>query len=682
MFYKFAFIVYNGYMSNAKKSMLVKSNLTGVAIPLGALKTKNSCGCGEYSDLIPFADFCKNAGLEIIQLLPVNDTGTESSPYSALSALALHPLYINIASLPECKDAIFNEKISLLCRAHNDKKRFDYRKLRTDKLELLHTIYKQFFSDPKEVLDLIKPWVAKNSWISTYAVFMVLKEDYNEASWKEWPDFTQVSQKDIEKRWKDESLQQRHCFYAWLQMRADEQFSAASAHCKKQGILLKGDLPIMMNEDSCDAWAFPQFFNTKLRAGAPPDDLNPVGQNWGFPTYNWENLKKDDYSWWKKRLEWAAQYYDVYRIDHVLGFFRIWSVPETECTAVNGWTEPFEPITQGDLERFGFNADRLRWFSLPHVPTRLIEEVNNGDYLGTHGQLAKLMTRIDNEELWVFNADIKGDKDIWAKEDIPHAIRERLAELWRDRMFIETAPGIFFPQWTYEDSSAWKSLNHGEQSAMAALIREKKATMETLWEQQARTLLGELVACTDMLACAEDLGSNPDCVPFVLENLNILGLRVVRWTRKWEIQGKPFVPFAEYPRLSVTTTSVHDSATLRLWWLNESDSQDFYHAAKQNNASCDKDLSRDTYNSETAAFLLGECAKSNSLYCIHPLQDFLNLSSQSADVHAEDELINKPGSVNEFNWTYRIPVFVEELILDTTLCSAIEKIAGLHKNMH
>jgi len=669
-------------MSNAKKSTLVKSNLTGVAIPLGALKTKNSCGCGEYSDLIPFADFCKNAGLEIIQLLPVNDTGTESSPYSALSALALHPLYINIASLPECKDALFDEKISLLCRTHNDKKRFDYRKLRTDKLELLHTIYKQFFSDLKEVLDLITPWVAKNSWISTYAVFMVLKEDYNEASWKEWSDFTQVSQKDIEKRWKDESLQQRHYFYAWLQMRADEQFAAASAHCKKQGILLKGDLPIMMNEDSCDAWAFPQFFNTKLRAGAPPDNLNPVGQNWGFPTYNWENLKKDDYSWWKKRLEWAEQYYQVYRIDHVLGFFRIWSVPETECTAVNGWTEPFEPITQGDLEKIGFNADRLRWFSLPHVPTHLIEEVNNGDYLGTHGQLAKLMTRIDNEEFWVFNADIKGDKDIWAKEDIPHAIRERLAELWRDRMFIETAPGVFFPQWTYEDSSAWKSLNQGEQSAMAALIREKKTTMETLWEQQARTLLGELVACTDMLACAEDLGSNPDCVPFVLENLNILGLRVVRWTRKWEMQGNPFVPFAEYPRLSVTTTSVHDSSTLRLWWLNESDSQDFYYAAKQNNAGCRKDLSRDTYNSETAAFLLGECAKSNSLYCIHPLQDFLNLSPQSADVHAEDELINRPGSVNEFNWTYRIPVLVEDLIADAVLCSAIEKIAELHKNMH
>ena len=646
--------------------------LTGTAIPVGALKTADSCGVGEFLDLIPFADFCKKAGLKLIQLLPVNDTGTESSPYSALSAFALHPLYISLKSLPEVegKEELLKE-ITKLQKKYEKLPRFQYRELRRKKLELLQKIFE---SEKEKIISSseLSKWIKNNPWIQVYSIFMQKKEKKHEASWKEWGE-AQPTKKELDDLWKDKKNQDGNLFYAWVQMRLDEQFAKASKYAQSLGIKLKGDIPIMMNEDSCDAWAFPEYFNDEMRAGSPPDGPNPVGQNWGFPIYNWDNLKKDDYSWWKNRLIQASKYYQVYRIDHVLGFFRIWATPQRESTAMLGWTQPFEPITTDELHNLGFSDDRITWLSVPHVPTNQIEAVNNGDYLGTHGILAKSMDRIGNEEMWRFKPEIKGEKDIWAS-DIPDNVKPRLAEFWRNRALVKVADGLYSPLWTYHSTTAWQSLSDDEKYRLGQLIVTKYSRMEVLWEEQARTLLGDLTSCTDMVACAEDLGSNPESLPRVLNDLSILSLRVVRWSRNWNAPGEPYYQFGEYPYLSVTTSSVHDSSTARLWWLKEGDAWDFYRTFPG-----DSDVQPGSYNSKTARYLLSKMAESNSAFCIHPLQDFLGLVEDYFDENPDNERVNIPGSVNEFNWTYRLPVTIEKLIKNKELISEINNIVKIHE---
>ncbi|MCR4790602.1 MAG: 4-alpha-glucanotransferase [Treponemataceae bacterium] len=659
-------------MASVKKIKLEK--LTGTSIPVGSLKTQNSCGVGEFLDLIPFADFCKASGLELIQLLPVNDTGTESSPYSALSAFALHPIYISLKELPEVKD---NEdilsKISKVQKKYEKLPRYAYREIRIEKLKLLKEIFQENKASILKDKELSK-WIDENDWIKDYSIFMQKKEENLEASWKEWKNKKHPSNQEIQEIWQDKNKLEKNLFYAWIQMRLDQQFKKASLYINSLGIKLKGDIPIMMNEDSCDTWSHPEYFNNEMRAGSPPDASNPLGQNWGFPIYNWKNLKKDDYLWWKKRLIQASKYYQAYRIDHILGFFRIWATPEKESTAVLGWPQPTEPISRAQLEEAGFDKDRITWLSKPHVPTADIQSVNNGDYQGTHKILEKIMDRIGQEELWRFKESIKSDKDIY-DADIPMPVKIKLAEFWRNRTLIEISKDKYVPLWTFHDTKAWQTLNNDEKFKLGDLLARGFEKMNLTWEKQAKSILGELTGCTDMIACAEDLGSNPKCLPEVLDKLSILSLKVVRWNREWDQQNQPFVPFEDYPELSVTTSSVHDSSTLRSWWLNEKDAEDFYKTF-----GAPEEIEPGRYGSGTAKFLLETIAKSNSAFCIHPIQDFLTLVPDYFAENPDDERVNIPGSVNEFNWTYRLPVSVEKLLKNKSLISEIKKIAKIHKN--
>jgi len=649
--------------------------VTGIAIPVGALKTAESCGVGEFLDLIPFADFCRKSSIDLIQLLPVNDTGTESSPYSALSAFALHPVYLRLQDVPEAKD--FGPDIAALQAKYELLPRYDYREIRNAKLDLLHRIFDKN-GDKIAGSTELAAWIGQNPWIVEYAVFMNLKRSNFDASWKAWDRMRTPTHTEIKNRWDKKSHRAEHLFFAWVQMRLDEQFSAAVAHCAKEGIAVKGDIPIMMNEDSSDAWANPEFFRDDLRAGSPPDASNPTGQNWGFPIYNWDNLRADGFSWWKQRLAQSAKYYHAYRIDHILGFFRIWSIPFGESTGALGWTTPHAPVTIVELAERGFSGDRLRWITEPHVPTRAIEEVNNFDYLSSHGILHKVMIRIGEEELWLFKAEIHTESDI-RTADIPEAAKAVLVRAWGDRMLRvtgrdEKGKPVFNPIWMFRETTAWKTLASNEKESLERLFGEKNRRNEELWREQARELLGTLTGTVDMLACAEDLGTIPESVPEVLSGLGILGLKVIRWERLWNEYGQPFKKVDEYPELSVATTSVHDSSTLRGWWEKENGANEFLAAWKPEDhgwAAGSSDAFRKGYGPETAAFALSMLAKTSSSVLILPVQDVLDLSADFCGSDADSQRINIPGTISSFNWTYRIPQPVEKLLKNKKLISAI-----------
>lgn len=682
------------------KKMEINS-MTGTVIPLGALYTERQNIIGEYTSLKIFADFCKSAGLKIIQLLPVNDTGTQNSPYSGLSAYALHPIYADISSFPEfeqlyAKDKKFKKLYDAYKKDFSYAPRFNYQEILNRKTELLRSIYDSTDIAKTKSPDLeLAKWIEENPWIVSYAVYKNLKWDYMQSSWKSWNKKDQKpGAEEINKRWNNSKLKKEHLFYAWVQFRLNIQFKDSCEYVKKQGIILKGDMPIMMNEDSCDAWAFPEFFNHDLRAGSPVDGENPCGQNWGFPTYNWGNLKKAEYSWWKNRITLASQYYQAYRLDHILGFFRIWAIPERDSTAILGHAEPYTSIARKELNEIGFEDDRIRWLSEPHIKTSDIDYFT-WNQEKSHSILSLVAEQIGNEELWLFKDSIRGDKDIYsldisefANEEASGAIKQKLVEYWNNRTLIEIEKDEFIPEWTFNQTFAWSTLSSEEKQKLETLINEKNILQNEEWKKQAQDILKTLTSCVKMQACGEDLGVNLSCVPAVMQENNILGLNVIRWSRQWEKDGQPYVDFSDYRKLSVTTTSVHDSSTIRQWWEDENEAA--YLFAKENckyfsDFAESEEFKDDTakekiknFMPQTAEAILTCAADSNSLWCIHPLQDYLYMDERYWLVSPKDERINVPGSVDEFNWTYRMPCSVEDLLKNKTLQEKIKKIADKH----
>ena len=650
-------------VANLKKSAI------GTAIPVGALRSNVSIGVGEFLDLIEFARLCANTGISLIQLLPVNDTGYESSPYSALTAFALNPLYIRISEIPEA--AAFSKDISAIKDRFAGETRFPYREILSAKMNLLRKIYAAG-ATPGTTLSA---WIHKNPWVIEYAVFRRLKESNKEKSWKEWPAYSCINKKDIKTLWDDKTLESEHLFWAWLQWHLDDQFSAAAKAVKEQGIILEGDIPILMNEDSADVWAHGEYFQQNFSAGAPPDMYSPDGQNWGFPIYDWDNQAKDDYAWWRNRLKSAEKYYDAYRIDHVLGFFRIWACSRNDVSATLGRYIPYIPLNDKDFEKLEFSKERIRWLSKPHIPTQEINDIlekeqNTKEVAITSEQIfTKVLDRIGNEELWLFKDCIKGEKDIYALNLLP-AAQNFLIMAWHNRLFLEYEKGTFFPTWYCRDSRAYHSLSEKEREELESLLDSQKKESEQIWEEHGKRLLQLLTAASPMLPCAEDLGAVPDCVPKVLEELEILGLRVLRWNRMWDKEEQPYVPFNEYPELSVATPAVHDSSTVREWWENEADQETFC-------TFIGEPALPKTYTPGVARKILGGVVSARSRFKVFQIQDLLHLSSKWYAKNPESERINIPGTLSDFNWTYRLPAPIEEISKDTDFINAVKALCSI-----
>src|SRR5208337_3765151 len=191
-------------------------------------------------------------------------------------------------------------------------------------------------------------WRGENPWVAPYAVFTALKKETANAPWSTWGDMADPSAARIAAWWESHAAQ---CLpTAWLQYLLETQLAIASRDLSSMGVFLKGDLPILMSRESVDVWAERGFFDLTGIAGAPPDMFSPDGQNWGFPVYDWENLGREDYRWWKDRLRQAGKFFHAFRIDHVLGFFRIWRIPRAEVTGLLGRFSPFAALARDDLK--------------------------------------------------------------------------------------------------------------------------------------------------------------------------------------------------------------------------------------------------------------------------------------------------------------------------------------------
>lgn len=317
---------YLAHSSTAKQWNLIGiKHHHGIAIPLFSLHSADSFGIGEFTDLALLVDWCVSIGFDIIQLLPLNDTGFGMSPYSALSAFALNPIYLGLASLPHVHEHPFLKEELKALPKFSYVPHVDYVRIREYKERFLRHYYR-FIGFQIMQSKAYQHFVQSASWLKGYAAFKMLKKRYHGASWETWPDAERIPTAQL-----IDSLvfheQEEFNWFCFLQFLCDQQLRAAKTHASHQHVFLMGDIPILIDRDSADVWLHQEIFDLKYSAGAPPDMFTEDGQNWGFPIYHWTTLSQQNYRWWIDRLEWASHYYHLYRIDHIVGFFRIWAIP-------------------------------------------------------------------------------------------------------------------------------------------------------------------------------------------------------------------------------------------------------------------------------------------------------------------------------------------------------------------
>ena len=660
--------------------------ISGLVLPLSSLRCEASPGCGEFPDLARAGDLASAWGFELIQLLPVNDSGFQNSPYSALSAFALHPIYIRIADLPELAAGVGGEgrdrtlelrtEADALVSRFSGEERVPHEALLRAKIELLRKVWSlanaRSGSAGRDLQRDLDEWIEANPWSKSYAAFVVLKTMYDERPWWEWPRQRDPSAEDIDNLWKDRALIDDLRFWSWLQMRASGQFRASPEHLAAEGIALMGDIPILMNADSADVWARRECFGSNCARALRPICIRIWAKTGTSRSTTGPRSRGGGYGFWAERLAEADKYYSCYRIDHVLGFFHIWALSERESSGAMGRFIPDVPMVGSELEALGFDAGRIIWMSRPHLPTwRLVQAAGES---AAKGAASAALERIGEEELFLFKDSIRGEKDIESLPSISPAARDCLLAAWRDRALFEFEPGSFAHTWNYRSASCWPTLSDEERGKLESLFSEKRARAEELWAATGKSLLGAIVKFVPMLPCAEDLGSVPDCVPKVLEDLGILGLRVFRWARRWNEGGRPYIPVQEYPELSVACLSVHDSSSIREWWETEADREETWRFA---GVSLGRDLGPcpARLDPEHAASLMELIARSASRFAVYPIQDILALSEKLRPADPKSERINIPGTVGIGNWSYRVPPSIDEILADKKLAAKVRALA-------
>lgn len=644
---------------------LYNRKLAGTQVPVFSLRTRKSAGIGDFGDLKTMIDFVASTGQKVLQLLPINDTTithtwTDSYPYSCISVFAIHPQYANLHALPELKDAKARAEAEKTRAELNALDKIDYEKVNDFKINYLRQIFNQEGEKMMKTAEYKAFFQDTELWLVPYAQYSYLRDKNGTADFNQWPDH-QVWDEAERKALADPktAAYKNVAFFYFVQFVLDRQMQEAHEHAKAKGVILKGDIPIGVNRNGCDVWTEPKYFNLNGQAGAPPDDFSANGQNWGFPTYNWFEMLKDGCQWWNRRFQNMARYFDAYRIDHVLGFFRIWEIPVSSVHGLLGQFAPALAMSREEIESYGlhFQDDR---FTRPFITDWVLDRV----FHERAGEVKeKYLDRLDDEryqmkpevdtqrKVEALFADATDEKELW--------LRDGLYALISDVLFVRdhTNPGVFHPRISAQLDFIYESLYDNDKAAFNRLYNDYFYRRNNqFWYQEAMKKLPKLVQATRMLVCAEDLGMVPDCVPWVMDELKILSL---------ELQSMPKDPSVKFghlsrnPYRSVCTISSHDMPTLRMWWdENVQRTQEYYNTMLYRQGPAPHPLP-----GWLASDIISRHLTSPSMLCILSIQDWLATDEALRLPDANAERINIPANPKHY-WRYRMHLNIEDLAAD------------------
>lgn len=644
---------------------LYNRKLAGTQVPVFSLRTRKSAGIGDFGDLKTMIDFVASTGQKVLQLLPINDTTithtwTDSYPYSCISVFAIHPQYADLHALPELKDAKARAEAEKTRAELNALDKIDYEKVNDFKINYLRQIFNQEGEKMMKTAEYKAFFQASELWLVPYAQYSYLRDKNGTADFNQWPDHQVWDEAERKVLAAPKTAAYKNvAFFYFVQFVLDRQMQEAHEHAKAKGVILKGDIPIGVNRNGCDVWTEPKYFNLNGQAGAPPDDFSANGQNWGFPTYNWFEMLKDGCQWWNRRFQNMARYFDAYRIDHVLGFFRIWEIPVHSVHGLLGQFAPALAMSREEIESYGLHFQEDR-FTRPFITDWVLDRV----FHERAGEVKeKYLDRLDDEryqmkpevdtqrKVEALFADATDEKELW--------LRDGLYALISDVLFVRdhTNPGVFHPRISAQLDFIYESLYDNDKAAFNRLYNDYFYRRNNqFWYQEAMKKLPKLVQATRMLVCAEDLGMVPDCVPWVMDELKILSL---------ELQSMPKDPSVKFghlsrnPYRSVCTISSHDMPTLRMWWdENIQRTQEYYNTMLYRQGSAPHPLP-----GWLASDIISRHLTSPSMLCILSIQDWLATDEALRLPDADAERINIPATPKHY-WRYRMHLNIEDLAAD------------------
>jgi 4-alpha-glucanotransferase len=635
----------------------------GTVIPVFSLRSENSFGIGDFADLIPCIDWLNLTSQKILQLLPLNDTTqthtwTDSYPYNAISIYALHPLYLNLSLMGKLNDSKRESFFRKKQKELNVLAEVDYKSVDHYKWAFFHEIFNQDGLETLRSPEFVDFFENNCEWLIPYAAYSYLRDKNQTSDFCLWKDFRKYNKDAIEKLCRRDSPQYMEiALYYFLQFHLHKQLIAAEKHAHAKGVALKGDIPIGISRTSVEAWTEPAFFNRQYQTGAPPDDFSPTGQNWGFPTYNWDEMEKSHYDWWKKRFRKMSEYFSAYRIDHILGFFRIWEIPENSVQGLLGCFSPSLPFSVEEIENAGFRFIPEKYAN-PHINENFLPKLF-GEY--TQEVSHVFLDRSSSQHFALkekFDTQVKIRNWFSGKDDEKsEIIRQGLYSICNEVLFIrdKQKPEYFHPRISASNSYIYKELDNADKYAFDYLYRDYFYLRHNeFWREKAYGKLKSLISATDMLPCGEDLGMIPLCVPEVMQKLQILSLEIERMPKEVNVE---FTRLDDLPYHSVCTTSTHDMNTVRMWWKeSRKRTQRYYNDVLKREGlapvECTTDICEQIISNH-----LDTC----SMLVVIPLQDWLSIDKSLRRKNEDEERIHIPANPRHY-WKYRMHLPLEELL--------------------
>lgn len=644
----------------------------GTVVPVFSLRSEQGFGVGDLGDLQMLVDWAKMTRQRIIQVLPMNDTTTthtwrDSYPYSAISVYALHPMYISLRQMGELKDADRMAFYKAKQEELNAKDTVDY-----EAAVRYKTAYcREFFGEEGQTVlstSEYREFFGRNrSWLVPYAAYCYLRDRYGTTDFSRWGKYATYNSSLIRELCSEEGdAYPEISFYYFLQYILHGQFKSVSDYARESGVVLKGDLPIGVSRTSVEVWTEPQYFNMSGQAGAPPDDFSVNGQNWGFPTYDWSVMEKDGFSWWKRRFCKLGDYFDCFRIDHILGFFRIWEVPFEYIQGLCGHFNPALPLAKGEIERYGMAFNEAR-FTTPHINRRFLPELFGdvakeveGTYLAQSSSNHFVLKPFCDTQRKI-DALFEGKTDETALR-----IRNGLFTIANEVLFLRDRKEKekFHPRISASRSYMYTELSASDKYAFDQLYWDFFYHRHNdFWKDCALSRLTPLVGSTDMLICGEDLGMIPGSVPEVMNKLRILSLEIERMPKS---PRSEFTDMQNLPYNSVCTTSTHDMSPLRSWWKEDREkTQRYYNSVLHMEGQAPEECS-----SEIATRIVSRHLAANAMLAIIPLQDWFATCDEVRRKDYEAERINVPAESNHY-WRYRMHITLERLLSEDRLNTKI-----------
>lgn len=647
--------------SFAYRHAWVNWKAAGVSIPVFSLRSNDSFGIGEFSDLKKMVDWTALTGQKIIQILPINDTTitytwVDSYPYNAISIYALHPIYLGLKSYP-LKDQKQYKKYEKEASKLNQLEVVDYEKVLSLKWKYLNDLFAESGQDILQSKEYAEFYQHNEEWLFPYACFSYLRDKYSTADYRLWKTHSSFDRKKLQKLVQATDVKAKIDLLCFTQYLLHKQLVEVKEYAHQHEVILKGDIPIGISRNSVEAWVEPHLFNLDVQTGAPPDDFSFFGQNWGFPTYNWEEMAKDGYQWWIKRFRKMADYFDAYRIDHILGFFRIWEIPLSSVQGLLGYFSPALPLTVDEIRSYGLWFDEDRMLK-PYIHESYLNKIF-GAY--THEIIVNYLQPIDWQRY-----DLKDECNTQVKikelfsgcnDDKSKLIRDGLYGLCNEVLFIrdKREPNKYHPRITAQYSYSYKHLDNGARAVFNNLYNDFFYRRHSrYWRDEAMKKLPALIASTSMLVCGEDLGMVPESVPSVMNELQILSLEIERMPKEREAD---FNILKNLPYYSVCTTSTHDMSPIRLWWKEDRAVTQKYY----NQILWKQGVAPEECSSDLCWQIIINHLDSPAMLAILPLQDWLSIDDRMKRENAEEERINEP-AISQHYWQYRMHLTLEELM--------------------